>query len=518
MSRLRLSLTIPGAVSLGAYEGGALAALIVAAKELGEDAVVIDSIASASAGSITGILTARSLLRGVDPVGLLAAAWVENVSFAAMRTRSTTAPLSSSALDQMATKVLGPTGIPEGDPQGWQSEPVRLSMALAGLAGLTYELADLARNTAVDASTFLDWYNVELTNAMGSDRYLAVAQAAIASGSNAIGFPAKRLDRLADKAKYDAAGLEGFPADGQFWYTDGGTVDNEPLGRTIALAEDIASDDNRLYLLIHADPAWPGATPSPVWSGDAPEPPWVRTGTHSFSISRSQSIYEDLRRLEQTNLHLAWIKTIPPALRSAVDNAIEQGDLSAVQAQQLRASLAATLREALGGVRNDQRRVDAIGGRSVDREEALQGDWDQVLATLVHAASGLEGKADIKVEVVSPLVDPAVSEPPAQQLAGAFFFHFGGFFDVRFRQSDFALGYRNMAYWLTHSLGGYLPGTDLTPALGAVERRYHELGWDKVRYGGARLGLLSLRQKLSLWRLGLHVGRVIWHDARHRGA
>jgi hypothetical protein len=91
-SRLRLSLTIPGAVSLGAYEGGALAALIVAAKTLGEDKIVIDSIASASAGSITGLLTARSLLRSVDPISLLASTWVNNVSIEAMKTHSTEAP------------------------------------------------------------------------------------------------------------------------------------------------------------------------------------------------------------------------------------------------------------------------------------------------------------------------------------------------------------------------------------------------------------------------------------------
>jgi predicted acylesterase/phospholipase RssA len=58
MSKLRLSLTIPGAVSLGAYEGGALAALILAARTLGEENVLIDTIASASAGSITALLTA----------------------------------------------------------------------------------------------------------------------------------------------------------------------------------------------------------------------------------------------------------------------------------------------------------------------------------------------------------------------------------------------------------------------------------------------------------------------------
>jgi len=193
MSRLRLSLTIPGAVSLGAYEGGALAALIVAAKALGEETMVIDSIAAASAGSITALLTARSLLRSVDPVELLTSAWVENVSFQAMKTDSTEAPLSSDALCEMATKVLGPGGIPEGEPGTWQREPVLVSMALTSLAGFTYKLPDLAGRTTVDASTFLDWYQVTLTSAVGSDGYLEHAQAAIASGSNAIGFPAKQL-------------------------------------------------------------------------------------------------------------------------------------------------------------------------------------------------------------------------------------------------------------------------------------------------------------------------------------
>lgn len=114
MPRLRLSLTIPGAVSLGAYEGGALAALILAAKALGEDKLVIDSIASASAGSMTALLTARSLLRDVDPVALLKAAWVDNVSFEAMKTHSTASLLSSAALMKMAEEVFGPGGIPEG--------------------------------------------------------------------------------------------------------------------------------------------------------------------------------------------------------------------------------------------------------------------------------------------------------------------------------------------------------------------------------------------------------------------
>jgi len=49
MEKLRIGLTISGAVSLGAYEGGALAALLVAVQEM-QGAVVVDAITGASAG------------------------------------------------------------------------------------------------------------------------------------------------------------------------------------------------------------------------------------------------------------------------------------------------------------------------------------------------------------------------------------------------------------------------------------------------------------------------------------
>jgi hypothetical protein len=46
MGKMRIAMMLPGAASLGAYEGGALAALLVALGQL-DGAVVVDSIASA---------------------------------------------------------------------------------------------------------------------------------------------------------------------------------------------------------------------------------------------------------------------------------------------------------------------------------------------------------------------------------------------------------------------------------------------------------------------------------------
>lgn len=512
MARLRISLTLPGAVSLGAYEGGALAALLLACQKLGEQVVVIDSMASASAGSITGLLSARALLRAADPIKLLTRAWVEGVSLEALKTHSTDSPLSGEALSAIATDVLGPAGVPDGPAAAWQETPIALSMALANLAGLNYALPVVDRATPMQASTFLDWYSVTLTKVVDPAKYLDLAQAALASGANAIGFPPRQLDRSADRAQYDQAGLTGFPADGKFWYTDGGTVDNEPLGRTIELAQSVGSDDNRVFLLIHPDPAATTDTASPTWTGDSPQPSWLHAGTRAFTIGRTQTIFEDLKRLEKTNTHLEWAKSIPAAVEAGVTEAIARLGLSAAQADTLRASLQDAAEAELGRIRQSQADVRNAAGRAPREREQAIGDYAATVRALVAAATGLEGKKPASVDVVSPGIDPAVTEPASAQLAGAFLFHFGGFVDIRFRRSDFALGYRNMQYWLEHDLARRLEGLDLSGALTAVADGYRELGWDGIRFGGAQLGSLSVREKFQLGEVGEHLGRVLAHD------
>ena len=512
MARLRISLTIPGAVSLGAYEGGALAALLVACQKLGDQVVVVDSIASASAGSITGLLSARALLRGADPVKLLAGAWVQGVSLEALKTRSTDSPLSGEALSALATNILGPTGVPDGPPASWQETPIALSMALANLGGLTYALPVVDRATPMQASTFLDWYSVTLTKDVDPAKYLELAQPALASGANAIGFPPRRLDRSADRAQYAQAGLTGFPPDGKFWYTDGGTVDNEPLGRTIDLAQSVGSDDDRVFLLIHPDPAATTDTASPTWTGDSVQPSWLHAGSRAFTIGRTQTIFEDLKRLEKTNTYLEWSKSVPAAVEAGVTQAVARLGLTAAQADTLRASLQEAAEAELGKIRQSQADVREAAGRPSRERGQVVGDYAATISALVAAATGLEDKKPASVDVVSPVIDPAVTEPASAQLAGAFLFHFGGFVDIRFRQSDFALGYRNMQYWLRHDLASRLEDVDLSDALEAVADSYQQLNWDSIRMGGTQLGSLSVREKAELGEVGFHVTHVVAHD------
>src|SRR2546429_7412989 len=60
--------------------------------------VRIDAIGGSSAGSITGMLAARCLLEGIDPVYVMREAWVERDSLSVMRTDAPDEPLSLDAL------------------------------------------------------------------------------------------------------------------------------------------------------------------------------------------------------------------------------------------------------------------------------------------------------------------------------------------------------------------------------------------------------------------------------------
>ncbi|HEX2038721.1 MAG TPA: patatin-like phospholipase family protein [Acidimicrobiales bacterium] len=135
MGRLRIGLSISGAVALGAYEGGALAALLVAVQRLLKEPdplVQVDAIAGSSAGSITGVLTARALLEGYDPVEVMRKSWVEADSLANLvRGADRHAPLSTETVQGMANELLDLT-----TKKTKQDVPVGVVMSIAALQGL----------------------------------------------------------------------------------------------------------------------------------------------------------------------------------------------------------------------------------------------------------------------------------------------------------------------------------------------------------------------------------------------
>lgn len=524
MAPLRLSLTMPGAVALGAYEGGALAALLVAVQSLGPDLVVVDSIGAASAGSITAVLTGQTLLCAKDPITMMHTAWVERASFEAMRERRNDYPLNQDALTKIAHGVLDLDAPSTVKGARRQQEPIQISLSLTSLAGLTYDLSDPTGDESGNSllvSTFQDWYSPTLD--ADTHDWDTHAEVAIASGANAMGFPAKRINRKGDKATYEAAGLQGFPDDGNFWYTDGGTTNNEPMGRTIDLAQRIGSDDPRLFLLIHYDTGPAVPAPDSPWSGSRDEPPpWVRTATRAFQAQSAQSIFDDLKRLQKTNARLDWTSRIAPALHAGIEQAATELSLSTDQVALLEASIAQSLDEQLQGIRAAKSaRVPRPAASNLQQSTApdvsAPAPLVDVVEALTHEATGLANRRHVAVELVSPAIDPS----DQQHCAGAFMFHFGGFFDERLRENDFDLGYRNMAVWLRRSLHRWLELDESDPLVKAALDEVRDAP-DRAKQGrGDGAGLEppkpGLWDQMKLADFVGQIGQVIVSDAIHGG-
>ena len=521
--RLRIALTISGAVALGAYEGGALAALLCAIRGLcqGDDpAVRIDAIGGSSAGSITGMLAARCLLEGIDPVYVMREAWVERDSLAVMRTGAPDEPLSLDALRRASADLLDPR-----DPHGarthrvaaCQVAPIRMVMALASLRGLEYRVPTLSERQQVRATTSLDWATFTFTSGQPARELLEPAGAsptdvALASAANALAFRPVLLDRSGDEAGYRARGIVNFPPSKHLWYTDGGVLDSEPLTRTLDLVrevdEDSSPDTRRIQLLVHPNPT--GAPTGTAWSDPQNPPTWLATLLRARDLQRTQSVYDDLLHLEQLNTRLDWSGRLFDEIGPVLDD--------------LEPAAAANLREALvraAGVIEGQRR--ALRAHEKDPAAAApQPVADkpptELLRDIVAQIAGIAGRERIALEVVSPLVLPeAEAIPIAQMLAGEFLFHFGGFLSRDLRLSDFDLGYRSTLEWLR--AGGLrengLPGELEQQALAHAEETYRA-GRQWRAYGHTAFQDLPARERLALMPVFAHIARVVAHDLRHR--
>lgn len=520
MPQLRLSLTISGAVSLGAYEGGALAALLYAARTVasGSDpALRIDVMSGASAGSITALLAARTLLQGYDPGTVMSGAWVIDDSLGNMLAHGTQAPLSIDTLRRMGRDLLDPAAA-EPSPHR-QADPVRLSFTLACLRGLEYRLPRLGRDP-VQASTFVDTSDHVLTpdvpiDALTGPPAASVLDAALASAANELGFPPYLLDRGAQWPDYRRNGVDNLPpgTDRSFWYTDGGTIDNEPLGRTLELANEAdadGADSRRLHLLIHPHPT--AALRDLSWSNPQVQPTFTQTAVRALEMQRTQSLYADLERVEQTNSRIAWIDALHRELGAALDRLPAES----------RAPVMAALTNAIESMQRDAEslRQQRTGTQADGSPGAGQPDGrspGELFSRALHLASGLAGKYPARVDVISPLLLPESRTHSVDRLlSGEVLFHFGGFLDETMRRNDFDLGYRSTLAWLSRGGLTYagLPGDLADRALAAAAEAYQPgNGWEQT--GAVTVGSLLAMHPWQAARLASRITLVFLHDLLH---
>jgi hypothetical protein len=536
---VRISLTISGAIALGAYEGGALAALLYAVRPLAtgdSPAIVVDVMSGASAGSITALLAARALQQGHDPAEVMAGAWVQKDSLGAMLAHGADAPLSIDALRGVGQDLLDPhssgaasggaTGGGANDSTPRQAVDIRLSYTLASLRGLEYRLARLGREP-VPSVTYVDYFDHVLTTATpvtdlagpggAAQPHKWPLDAALASAANAMGFPPYLLDRSAQWATYEAQGVDNLPPAKQMWFTDGGTLDNEPLGRTLDLtnqADQAADPGTRLHLLVHPHPT--AATSGAHWADPATPPTFVQTAVRALGLQRTQSLYRDLKQAEKTNSHIDWLTSLADTLGPKLD---------ALPADS-RAEVTAALKGALAEIDTAHAELRAQqSGRGAGSGDASTTTDDaatpsELLARALHQASGTGGKRPARIDVISPLLLQEIrngSHTVEQMLSGEILFHFGGFLDETMRRNDFDLGYRSTLAWL--EAGGLndvgLDTAAIDTAKQAAAAGYQPGdGWKKT--GETTVASLLAMHPWQTARLAGKITHVLIHDMLNR--
>jgi predicted acylesterase/phospholipase RssA len=495
-----------------------LAALLAAAQGVNErerDALRIDAMSGASAGSITALLAARALLAGLDPIDVMYGAWVEAPQLAELRDGNES-PLSVEHTRARAAELLRGHEHPERS----QASAIRVHMALGCLRGLDYRIGRIG-GPPIPASTYLDWAEWQIDRRRPLDWYTAdngPVHAALASGAHAAAFPPQGLDRgAADvQAAYERNGVEGFPPSKFLWYTDGGTIDNEPLGRALGLTNELDSapddplgDAARLHMMISPDPARP-TVGDDAWSTRAPTPTWPTTGLRAAKLLRVQRLYDDLREVEKTNSRIAWTRQVEETLVSIMS----------------------------GQRRDAERALAEVADRIAEQKAALTGPEDvrtptrqpdsplaEAVRSALDAATGLSRKREVAVSVVSPLVLPEVADGSTNArklLAGEFLGHFGGFLSQGLRENDFALGYRCMLCWLDQRKGLERHGLDPELARRAVESAVAaRAGWERKAgrawiddLGGTTLENRPLGEQLQVLRLAMRAAWIAFNQVR----
>jgi hypothetical protein len=234
--------------------------------------------------------------------------------------------------------------------------------------------------------------------------------------------------------------FEGDSAD--FWYTDGGTVYNVPLGFAFDAVFEPGSlglgdrrfGERRVFLLLNPHPTAPPAR----WPSRG-DPSFVQTAARSLALATQQSLFDDLRRAEKTNSRVLARLELQRRLGELLPDDAALGDAITGMGEWLWERKRA-IRGLVGS--------DA-GPVTLQEELARRGLPDSPLSALdlvLDEVSDTRGKEAAAIEIVSPDHD-AGETPVADLLAGERLLHFFGFFLQQARESDFGLGYRNLRSW-----------------------------------------------------------------------
>jgi hypothetical protein len=470
-----LAITIAGAVSLGSYEAGATYEILDAIRQHNEDAetiakgdfIRIDVLTGASAGGMTAAIMAQKLLFAknefVGPDGKSSApynnplynTWVQGIDLQGLLDTidkpfpdgdpATLSLLSSNLIEKIAQNTLAQTDSTGRIPLNGgahnaidTARGIRLGLALTNINGVNYQYTMFGG----DPFRYTDFSDQMLRLLPVNDRSLPpwkeVSEAAVACGAFPIAFRTKDLQRI--MADYRPSHtLVPFPTDPYtFTYTDGGVLQNQPLGMAKNLVDgndNHLENDNRFYLFV---------SPSPMdgkQNLDLNEANvnMIQIAKRLFDVYTGQSTFRDWIQAQKVNQQIEILDERAMGLAHALEHDQVDPAILTEASRQILTLLYGTGKsgetQAQALERLSHQYAKEVGNPGTN--DRLGGTGSAKANAFLYAILALEKAANLGERDRMQIYGIVTKDG---NLAGAGIFAFLGFFDIRYRDHDYDWG------------------------------------------------------------------------------
>jgi len=497
----RLAVTIAGAVSLGSYEAGVLYELMRAIRTYNEASpdvdkkIYVDVITGASAGGMTAAMVSQRLM--YDGASLegefsnsLYQAWVERISLMELvkmrrKEKKWHSLFSSDLIDSigqgmLVTSMQGKGSGPHAAVEQIDGVPqkLRVGLALTNLNGIDYMIPILGSDDGgFNYTSSVDQKLFEVTaDGRGNvTLWKQMCDAAVGSGAFPAAFRPKAIQYSVEefgdalpadqrlwvqgKSYVDWLG----PSPAEFAFSDGGVLQNQPLGIAKNLVEYAVADrgpaafcDGRDRLYVFVTPHSVKSTAENLRAENITIWGELKQLAHVYT---RQAMFHDWIIAEGVNQKIKLLDARASDLAEVIARGLLDVDSLVKASSELNAMLMPNQeQERLTRLREQysaeyKKVLDAAGLPSAEA-------FVSALATL-EAAAHLENRDKMKIV--------AVTADAKKELAGSGFAAFVGFFKKSFRQHD---------YWVGRvKTRVYLRRTDVKGILGVTEWPEEKSWW-----------------------------------------
>ena len=520
----KLAITVAGAVSLGSYEAGVLYELLDAidqhdrnAATSDDDRIVIDVLTGASAGGMTAIILAQKLLYSADEFrgpydNPLYNTWVKRISLAGLQATQDDESALNSLFSSNLVEAISREALmqryaamppPPAKAYAGVGDAIRVGVALTNLNGVGYGYPV----TPDGQFDYIDYGDQLTRQVIGAscdtpDFWEPLRQAAVASGAFPIAFRPQDIQRSAktEPDDYTNQNLEPWDRDPmQFTYSDGGILQNQPLGMAKNLVDLIdvhMHQEERFYLFVSPHAKDPDANDS----FHAANADYLHLIQRLIDVVMGQSGFEDWITAQGVNHRVELLDTRAEGLKSAIlDGEIDVTCLAKTAESLLKlffpdgehlspgATAPETLVQAQARIAVQyEEEVSALGGVP-DGANAFR---DAVLA--FETAAGLGARDVMTIYGITATQN---------ELAGAGLQSFLGFFDQRFRDHDYDVGrtharevLTNLALASPNALGPFrYTGSEIRP----IDSRLDGLKLSQVPLADLQTFKTGMRNRLN---------------------